>query len=240
MYLPGATAKFQGSYNILSLNTVYVVTRKHKIREIPMPTWVIQCVEALAVRDGRDISDGNEPLLVDHFSNENDFAADLHGGGIIGVAQDDYEKDGDKDNSDDKIDEYLDDTPGISLEPAAKFQKCPHQNTQWNGLTRKQGRFRSCTSLFPSDYDSDDESDDEYEDTDTTTQKRQRVIQPEAMPPTARNVYNIRLWNENNYAKEDINQLMLFTQVGNEINEDACRSCSTKEWKIPRRQLTMH
>ena len=55
-----------------------MVTRKQKILEIPMPNWVIQRVEALAIRNGHDLANGDEPLFVDRFSNENYFAAALH------------------------------------------------------------------------------------------------------------------------------------------------------------------
>ena len=64
-----------------------VVTRKKNIRKIPLPTWVIQCVEALAMRGRWDIADGDELLFVDRFDNGNVFAAAFHEGGIIGVAQ---------------------------------------------------------------------------------------------------------------------------------------------------------
>ena len=51
----GPTAKFQWSYKI------------HNIREIPIPTWVIQHVEALVARNLRDLTNGNKPLFNDHF-----------------------------------------------------------------------------------------------------------------------------------------------------------------------------
>ena len=52
-----------------------------------------------------DLPDGNEPLFIDRFSNENDFSAALHEGGIKGVAQDSGEQEGDNyyDNSNTKI-----------------------------------------------------------------------------------------------------------------------------------------
>ena len=50
-----------------------MVTHKQNIREIPMPTWVIRRIEALATQDRRDLSNGNETLFVDRFSNKNDF-----------------------------------------------------------------------------------------------------------------------------------------------------------------------
>ena len=65
-----------------------MVTRKQKIREIPMPTWVIQRVEALAINDVWDLPKGYEPLFVDRFANDNDFAASLHEGGIEIVVYD--------------------------------------------------------------------------------------------------------------------------------------------------------
>ena len=64
-----------------------------------MPTWVIQCVKALSVRDGQYLVYGYEPLFVGRFANESDFSAALHEGGIEGVAQDD--NDPDDDNNDD-------------------------------------------------------------------------------------------------------------------------------------------
>ena len=81
------TAKFQGSYQIFSLKTGRVVTRKQKIRETPIPTWVIQRVETLAVCDGWIIAGGNEPLSVDCLAKKNDFSDTLHEGGILVVAQ---------------------------------------------------------------------------------------------------------------------------------------------------------
>ena len=63
-----------------------------------MPTWVIQHVEALAMRDGKYLADGDEPLFIDWFDNDNDFAAALHEGGFAGVAQEDDDQDDDNDN----------------------------------------------------------------------------------------------------------------------------------------------
>ena len=61
----GPTENFQGRYAIISLKTGRVITCKKKILEIPMPTWVIQRADALAMRDGRDLYDGNELMFVD-------------------------------------------------------------------------------------------------------------------------------------------------------------------------------
>ena len=83
-----------------------------------MPTWVIQCVEALAVWDRWNLVDGNKPLFVDHFSNKTDYAATLHEGDIAIVAQNFDEQYGDDDN-DCNTDEYPEDPPVIDLEPAA-------------------------------------------------------------------------------------------------------------------------
>ena len=58
--------------------------------------------------------------------------------------------------------------------------------------------------LLTSDYNSYDESDDEYEDTNTSAQQHQRVIHPEAMPPTGRNLYNLCPRKKNDYVKEKI------------------------------------
>ena len=46
--------------------------------------------------------------------------------------------------------------------------------------------------LLQSDHGSDNESDAKNEDTDMYSQLRQRVVHPEGMPPTMRNVHNIR------------------------------------------------
>ena len=73
---------FRGGYKILYLKTGQVVTRKQKIIEIPIPTWVIQHVEARAMFDGWDLADGNEPIFINRFTKNNDFAAVLHEGGI--------------------------------------------------------------------------------------------------------------------------------------------------------------
>ena len=81
----GPTSNFQGSYKIFSLKIRRVVTHTEKIQEIPMPTWFIQRVGALAMRDGRYLAGGDEPLFVDCFANKNDFADALHEGGITGV-----------------------------------------------------------------------------------------------------------------------------------------------------------
>ena len=75
--------------------------------------------------------------------------------------------------------------------------------------------------LLPSDYGSDNKSDDKDEDTDTYTQQRQKFNPPEATPPMVSNVYNLRPRKKNDYTKEKIDQLMLFTQVGNDLKEDA-------------------
>ena len=75
--------------------------------------------------------------------------------------------------------------------------------------------------LFPSDYDSDDDYDGMYEDTDASTQHRQRVIHPESMPPTVRNVYNLLPQKQTEYVKENIDWSMSFAQVGNDLDKDA-------------------
>ena len=100
-----------------------MVTRKNKIRENPIPTWDIQHIEALAVRDGWYISDGDELLFVDRFANTNDFSAALHKGDIEGVAQDDGDQDNDNNNGD--INTYVDpdNPPRIALETAVACGK---------------------------------------------------------------------------------------------------------------------
>ena len=76
-------------------------------------------------------------------------------------------------------------------------------------------------NLFTSDYGSNNEFDDEDGDTDMPIQQRWRVMQLEAMPPTVRNIYTIHLRKKNDYVKENTDQSMSFTQVGNDLNEDA-------------------
>ena len=56
------------------------------------------------MHNGRDIADGNEPLFVDRFSNENDFTDALHEGSIEGVAQDDDDQDSDNDDANRNMD----------------------------------------------------------------------------------------------------------------------------------------
>ena len=79
-----------------------MVTRKQKIQEIPMPTWFIQRVEEFAINDGQDLSKGNEPLLIDNFANNNDFAATLHESGISGVVKDNNDQNNDDDSNADE------------------------------------------------------------------------------------------------------------------------------------------
>ena len=112
----GPTKNFQGSYKTSSLKTGRVVTHKQKIRELPIPTWFTHHVEALDVRVGQDLANGNEPTFVNRFANNNDFAADPHEGGIAVVAQDDNEQDNNKDDGDSNTDEELDDPSEIALD----------------------------------------------------------------------------------------------------------------------------
>ena len=58
--------------------------------------------------------------------------------------------------------------------------------------------------LLPSDYESNDENYYGDEDTDTSIQQRQKLIHPEAMPSTVRDIYNIRPQNQTDYMKENI------------------------------------
>ena len=114
----GPTENFQGGYKILYLKTGQVVTRNQKIREIPMPTWVIQQVAARAMCDGWDLADGNEPMFINRFTNKNDFAAAPHEGVIAGVAQDDDDKEDDNDNDNSNTNEDPDDPTGIFIKTA--------------------------------------------------------------------------------------------------------------------------
>ena len=51
--------------------------------------------------DGRYLADGDEPLFVDRFADENGFSAALYEGGVAGVLQDNNEQEdyNDDDNS---------------------------------------------------------------------------------------------------------------------------------------------
>ena len=69
-----------------------VVTRKQKIWETPILTWVIQIIEALTVCDGQDLVHGDELIFIDRFYNDNDFSSTIHKGGITLVAKDDDEQ----------------------------------------------------------------------------------------------------------------------------------------------------
>ena len=93
-----------------------MVTHKHKLQEILMPTWVVQRDEELAMRDEQDISNSNKPLFVNCFDNKNYFVAALYEGCIVEVVQDTNEQDNDNDNDNSKINKDPDNPPGISLE----------------------------------------------------------------------------------------------------------------------------
>ena len=58
------------------------------------------------------------------------------------------------------------------------------------------------TLLFTSEYARDYVSNNE--ELDTSTQQHLWVIHPDAMPPTASNVYNIYPRDTNDYAKERV------------------------------------
>ena len=83
-----------------------------------MPTWFIQRAKALVMRDRQDLDNGDELLFVYCFTNENDFAATLHEGGIKGVAQDNNDQDDDNDDGNSNMDEYPGNSPGIALGPS--------------------------------------------------------------------------------------------------------------------------
>ena len=51
-------------------------------------------------------------------------------------------------------------------------------------------------------------------------QHHQNYIHPYAMPPTVRNVYNIRPWDNADYMKKKVDLYMLFMHVGNNLNTD--------------------
>ena len=70
------------------------------------------------MRDRHDIANRYEPLSVDQFANENNFAAALHEVYITGVEQDNDGQEDDNSDSNSNTDEYPDDPPGITLDPA--------------------------------------------------------------------------------------------------------------------------
>ena len=86
---------------------------------MPIPTWSIQPVEALSISYGKNLANGDKPLFVDFFANENDFAAALHEGGITGVVKDENDQDENNDDDDSNMDEDPDKPPGIALEGTA-------------------------------------------------------------------------------------------------------------------------
>ena len=100
-----------------------MVTHRHKIQEISIPSWIIQHVEELTVHNRRNLEDGDEPLFVAQFSNNNDFTTTNHEDGIAGVTQDSNEQDDYNDYEIDNKNEDPDDTPGLSLEPAAAHRE---------------------------------------------------------------------------------------------------------------------
>ena len=65
--------------------------------------------------DRWDLADGNEPMFIDRFTNNNDFAAVLHEGGISGVAQDDDDEDDDNYNNNRNTNEYPDDPTRVFI-----------------------------------------------------------------------------------------------------------------------------
>ena len=129
-----------------------MVTCKKKIGEIPMPTWVIQRVEAIVICYGQDISNRYEPLFIELFFNENDFSAALHEGGITGVVQENNEKDNDND----------DDGRNTEENPVELTGVAPPENEVDDNFV---------PPLLPSEYDRNNESDGEDEDTETPTQQ---------------------------------------------------------------------
>ena len=191
------------------------------------------------MRGGQDLDDSDEPLFVERFANENDFAVALHEGGIVGVAQEANDQDNDNDNENRNTNEYANDTPGIALENAAARREisgvppgkyvellglAPQENpVELTGVDPPENKVDDVVlpTLMLSDYDSNCESDDKDEDIDTSAQKRQRAIHTEAMPPTVRNLYNLRLWKKNDYVRQKTDQSLLFAQVGNDLNEDS-------------------
>ena len=207
----------------------------------------MKCVEDLSMRDGWYLANGNKPLFVDRSAKNNDFSSALHEGGIAGVAQGEDEQDDNNDEENRKTNEDPDNPPIISLERTTSCGKIlgvpslenpvelsgvepPENPVKLPGVDSPEKKVHDnvLTPLFPSEYDSNDESDDKDEDTYMSTQKLQRFIHPEAMPPTASNIYNLRPRKHTDYVKENIYQSMPFAQVCIDLNKDALLSLQNK------------
>ena len=70
-----------------------------------------------------------------------------------------------------------------------------------------------------------------------STQQRQRVPHPEAIPPTVRNVYNLLMHKQTEYVKEEINRSMMFAQVGNDRKEYALSSLRHEGMENPKEKI---
>ena len=153
-----------------------------------MPTWIIQCIEALAAHYRQDIYNSDEPLFVDCFANENDFAAALHKGGILVVAQDYYKQDDNNDNDDGNMNENPEDPPNTSLDTESPRGKTSGLTPTEHpvkipgvapteipvglaGVAPTENEVYDIVfTLLSSDYDSNDASDDKDEDTNMFTE----------------------------------------------------------------------
>ena len=144
-----------------------------------MPTWVIQIVEEIVMREGKYLAEGKELQFVDQFSNENDLSADLHEGGIAGVAQNNDNQENENDDGDANMDVDTGDPTGTVLENSESHGNIagvpPEENTvvpPWldllgnpvepPGVAPPENEVDGDVSppLLPSDYDSNNDSDD--------------------------------------------------------------------------------
>ena len=127
------------------------------------------------------------------------------------MVQDEDAQEDENDNDDRNTNEepYNPNRIAIDTEAAhGKISGVPQENTvELPGVTPPENEVDDdfLPPLLPSDYDNDDGSDDKDEDTNTSTQQLRRVICPEFMPPTVRNVYNLRPRKKNDYVKDNIN-----------------------------------
>ena len=100
----------------------------------------------------------------------------LHEVGIVGVTQDDNDQYYDNENDDSSTNEDPDNSPGISLEPAAargKIAGVPLENiVELTGVTPPENKVDDdvVPPLLPIEYEINDECNDKDEDTYPPTQ----------------------------------------------------------------------
>ena len=164
--------------------------------------WVI------TMCDRQDIADDDEALFVDRFSNKNGFVVALHEGGIVRVAQEKDDQDDDNDGDNRNTNEDPENPPIIALEPVAAHNKNvgvlpPEIPVKLPEMDPSENEVDAdvVITLLTSDYNIDDRFDNKDENTDMSTQHHKMLINPEAVPTTVGNVYNILMRNKTDYVK---------------------------------------